>query len=210
MLYRQFLSFGIVFDEVFIWPIIVGLLTILIKVWRCYVVWSTADIRTNILRLISVAPTALLVASLGEYPMHLLSFLDKRIAVFGIIFGIKISITSTGFFDGSTYNFALTFFTTSLGLNVLLTLLIGGRIWAHVLFVLHSSRSSERRIEKNVGDMNVSLLANVKMIFVESAVLYVIPGTLLVGTYAARSPISQIWFAATPATQVSISFHSNS
>lgn len=81
----------------------------------------------------------------------------------------------------------------SLSLNIILTLLIVGRIWHHersikVLFGRDHSHSRPYQL--------------LRTMFIESAALLSIFSILLLVTFALGNPINQIWLGTTPAIQV--------
>lgn len=80
----------------------------------------------------------------------------------------------------------------SLSLNILLTLMIVGRIWAY-------QREGKATFGRDFGARYTSI----STMFIESAAMYSIVSILFLGTYATGEPTNQIWFGISPSIQVS-------
>ena len=109
------------------------------------------------------------------------------------IISIDISADPTaGFFSSAEGNLNLSSYTISLGMNVILTAMIVGQIFA--------TRSKGRQMfGESYGDHYSSLSA----MFVESAALYSLMSIPLLISYGLMHPISQIFLSLNPAAQVS-------
>lgn len=83
------------------------------------------------------------------------------------------------------------FLVVSFTLNILLTLLIAGRMWYH--------RYEARR---NFGSSYGHQYSAISTIFIESAALYGINCVLVLATFIPMHPIHQIWMAIVPSVQV--------
>jgi len=144
--------------------------------WRCQVIWQ---------------------ASLGRkvYFVLLLPFL-MWLASFalGVVFVI-VTAAPAGLYSKLGNSFAVPFFTMSLTLNILLTLLIVTRMWFH-------QRQGRSVFGHNYGQHYTSI----STMFVESAALYCINAILLLGTFIPGHPINQIWVGIAPSVQLISSY----
>lgn len=156
------------------------------------IVWSVSTGGLMLLMVMTL-PIMLLLASTGtsmrlSFSQNLL--MVTRPAAIGIVYSIEVASPS-GLYGEATVTFLLPYFALSLTLNVLLTIMIGGRIWLH-----------RGTIKNNAHKEEVERYTNITSIFVESAALYAVSNILLLGTFASGNPISQIWLAVTPSIQV--------
>ena len=108
----------------------------------------------------------------------------------GILFDVA-SATPLGNLEASVEQIGLAYFTLSLSLNLILTLMIVYRIWSH------------KRTMRDMSDRD-SAYTSITTMFVESAVLYTIALIPLLTTFALGSGYSQIFLAVAPSVQVSI------
>ena len=111
-----------------------------------------------------------------------------------VVFAIQTA-SPNGFFAQSTTNWALPYFGISLSLNILLTLLIVGRMWYYT-----------REGQAVFGHAYGKHYTIISSMFIESAALYAICSILLLATYAIQHPINQIWFGLSPSVQVRKTF----
>ena len=77
-------------------------------------------------------------------------------------------------------------------MNILLTFLIILRMFSH-----------QREIRKAFGPTYGQHYTDISSMFIESASLYCIVTTLLLGTFVSGHPTSEIWFSIAPSVQVS-------
>ncbi|KAE9388827.1 hypothetical protein BT96DRAFT_421003 [Gymnopus androsaceus JB14] len=83
-----------------------------ILLWRCRIIWGAPYSRSS--NLVMAFPTIMLLASI----------------VMGVMFGIQ-TCSPDGLYGKVTDEFGVPYFTISLSLNIILTLLIVGKIWHH-------------------------------------------------------------------------------
>ncbi|KAJ7640764.1 hypothetical protein DFH06DRAFT_1215164 [Mycena polygramma] len=142
--------------------------------WRCYVIWNAQS--GGLARYVMAFPALLYLGSLAM----------------GIMFGIETT-SPNGLFGSITASFGIPYFTISLSLNIILTLLIVGRIWYHQrsMKALFGNDHSHQRPYQLLLTM-----------FVESAALFSIISILLLVTFALGNPINQIWLGLSPAVQL--------
>jgi len=88
------------------------------------------------------------------------------------------------FFDTVTESFTLLWFTLSITLNLLLTLLIAGKLIA--------ARNSLRSV---LGKVHAKLYTSITSIFVESATLYSMSSIVVIGSYSVNSPFQNVALA---------------
>ena len=95
--------------------------------------------------------------------------------------------------QGTTTAWAgLPYFTISLSLNILLTLMISVRLITHA-----------RSIRTAVGIAGIGRLCNaIVTMLIESCVIYAVSSLLVIGPWAADSPITNVFLAILPETQV--------
>ncbi|KAJ6584721.1 hypothetical protein B0H19DRAFT_1015368 [Mycena capillaripes] len=138
-------------------------------IWRCRAIWNV-----RFRELVMLFPYIMWVGSLGM----------------GIMFGIQTA--RAGLFTTVTASFAVPYFTISLSLNIILTLLIVGKIAYH-------QRSMTAIL--GPGHRSSGLYAMVTSMFIESAALYAIDSILLLVTFGLGHPINQIWLGLSPSIQ---------
>jgi hypothetical protein len=114
----------------------------------------------------------------------------------GIAFAIETA-SPQGLFGSTTASFAIPYFAITLSLNVLLTVMIAGRIWYY-----------QKSVEAAVGSDYAVHYTTVTTMFVESAAIYTVVSLLLVVTFSVGNPINQIWLGIAPSVQVTeCTFH---
>lgn len=140
--------------------------------WRCRVIWTAAfNVTANFVMII---PMLMLFGSFAV----------------AVVFAIETA-SPEGLFSQTTTNFALPYFAISLSLNIILTLLIVGRMWFY-----------QREGRAVFGQSYGKHYASISAMFIESAALYAICSILLLATYAIQHPINQIWFGLSPSVQM--------
>ena len=105
-----------------------------------------------------------------------------------------VTAAPAGLYSKLGNSFAVPFFTMSLTLNILLTLLIVARMWFH-------QRQGRKLFGTNYGQHYTSI----SNMFVESAALYCINSILLLATFIPGNAVNQIWVGLAPSVQVSLS-----
>ncbi|KAI0749659.1 hypothetical protein C8Q80DRAFT_1101643 [Daedaleopsis nitida] len=125
--------------------------------WRCYVVWNTVWILVFPL-LVFMASTALSILTL-----------------------FQASRPDASLWTNTTIQISLPYFSISIALNVLLTLLLVGRL-------LYMSEQAKRTIGRDHAATYTSIVA----MLVESAVPYAVAGLLFIITYARNSNVQNI------------------
>lgn len=113
----------------------------------------------------------------------------------GIITLYLASQPGSSLWSGITVNFGLPYFTISVGLNVILTLMISARL------ILHS-----RNIRGAMGSTTgaSSLYRAIVTMLIESSALYAVTSLLFIGPYAANNYASDIFLPILAEVQVSI------
>ncbi|KAK7691637.1 hypothetical protein QCA50_005036 [Cerrena zonata] len=141
--------------------------------WRCRVVWFACIGPKSTFFLI--LPFFMLLASVAL-----------------AIISIDISADPTaGFFSSTEGNLNLSSYTISLGMNIVLTAMIVGQMFA--------TRNKGRRM---FGEAYGGHYSSLSSMFVESAALYSLMSIPLLISYGLMHPISQIFLALNPAAQV--------
>ncbi|CAL1714268.1 unnamed protein product [Somion occarium] len=143
-----------------------------ILLWRCQVIWTGTLGRK--VRIIMIFPGLIQLASIAT----------------GIVFAID-SASPAGYFSKTTASIALSYFTISLSLNIILTLMIAGRLTAY-----------RRQGQEVLGQTYGKHYTSIATMFIESAALHSLCSFLLLITYALNHPINQIWLGLYPATQM--------
>jgi hypothetical protein len=108
----------------------------------------------------------------------------------GILFDI-VSAQPTGFFSAIAMKIALAYFSLTLTLNLLLTLMICLRIWGY-----------QRLIRESLGADYGKQYTSITTMFIESAALYTAVSIAVLATFATGSTLSQIFLGIAPCCQV--------
>ena len=111
----------------------------------------------------------------------------------GIITLYLSSQPGSSLWHGITVNFGLPYFTISVGLNVILTLMISGRLLLH-------SRNIRGAMGSTTG-VN-SLYRAIVTMLIESSALYAVTSLLFIGPYAASNYASDIFLPILAEVQV--------
>lgn len=110
--------------------------------------------------------------------------------VWGIIFNIE-SFTPSGPFTSLVAHIGFIYFVISLSLNIILTIMIAGRIFIY-------QRQYRDVLGREHGSQYTSLMA----ILIESSAMYTVVSLLVLITYAVlNNPINQVWLGIAPAVQ---------
>ncbi|KAF8507405.1 hypothetical protein JB92DRAFT_2735378 [Gautieria morchelliformis] len=143
----------------------------IINVWRCVVIYSGSDVPIWI---VCAIPFLLYVGSV----------------VLGICFLKQVGATSQSPWSATGINFTIPYYSMSLALNILVTILIVVRL---LLF--------RRRINKLLGKSHGAHYASLAAMIVESAAMYSSFALLFLVPFALHSPISQIFIQSLPPVQ---------
>ncbi|KAJ7642904.1 hypothetical protein B0H17DRAFT_959946 [Mycena rosella] len=145
----------------------------LLVLWRCWVIWSAAGSR--IIAWAAIAfPSVLL---LGSFAM-------------GTLWTLQSSQPTLSMYSKLPMAYGTSYYAISLGANILLTLLITGRLVAYRRTLLETLPPDLARHYISLGT-----------VIVESAALYSIFSILFLVTYAVNNPTNQIWLAVASAAQ---------
>ncbi|KAF8351032.1 hypothetical protein F5887DRAFT_935603, partial [Amanita rubescens] len=160
-------------DIIFYWSFFaLTFMSDLLVLWRCWVIWNTVG-KSIAYAVISI-PAAMIVASFG----------------FGVMWAYQSSRPDRNLYSQFSRYIGTIYYGTSLGVNVLLTILI---IWRLALY---------RRAILNIlpADCTKDYLS-VATIVVESLLLYSIFALPFIVTYALDNPMNQVFMFMTSACQ---------
>lgn len=113
----------------------------------------------------------------------------------GVITLYHASQPNSSLWRGITVNFGLPYFTISVGLNVILTLMISVRLLLH---------SRNIRSAMGSGSGTSSLYRTIATMLIESSALYAITSLLFIGPYAANNYASDIFLPILAEVQVGV------
>ena len=138
-----------------------------------------------------IFPGLILLASIGSSrPWHChVTYSEIHVAM-GIAFDIETA-SPNGLFGSTTASFAIPYFAISLSLNIILTVMIAGRIWYY-----------QRSVATAIGGEFAIHYTSITTMFVESAAIYSVTSLLLLITFTMGNPINQIWLGIAPSVQV--------
>ncbi|KAJ7496731.1 hypothetical protein FB451DRAFT_201973 [Mycena latifolia] len=145
----------------------------LLVLWRCWVIWSAAGSRTIAWAAITF-PSIVLLASF----------------VMGTLWTLQSSQPTLSMYSKLPMAYGTAYYAISLGANILLTLLITGRLVAYRRTLLESLPPDLARHYISLGT-----------VIVESAALYSVFSVLFLVTYAIGNPTNQIWLGVASAAQ---------
>ncbi|KAG7094109.1 hypothetical protein E1B28_007724 [Marasmius oreades] len=134
-----------------------------INVWRCYVIYKGGRVPPWVVLLI---PILLYFASIA----------------FGILFLKQVGTVSQSPWDTSGINFTIPYYTMSLALNILVTLLIVLRLLIY-----------RHRITRAMGPMHGSHYTSLVAMVVESAAIYSTFALCFLVPFAVNSPVAQLF-----------------
>jgi len=141
--------------------------------WRCWIIWSASRRRTAIIG--TAFPALLLVASFA----------------IGTIWVLQSSQPGLSFYSKIPLAFGTAYYSLSIGMNVILTILITSKL------LLYRRRFKNASGASNPNKFYTSLMT----IFVESAALYSTFAICFLITYAINNPLNQIFLGFTTAGQ---------
>jgi len=140
--------------------------------WRCWIIWSASGIQSA---WIGIAfPAVLLLASF----------------VMGIFWVLQSSSPGLSLYSHLPLAFGTSYYALSIGMNVVITFLIIGRLLAYRKRIISSGATEQ-------GVYYTSLVS----IIIESASLYSVFAILFLSTYGANNPINQIFLGFTSIAQ---------
>ncbi|KAJ6590060.1 hypothetical protein DFH09DRAFT_1140782 [Mycena vulgaris] len=150
----------------------------LLVLWRCWVIWCASGKRSVAWAVIAF-PSVILLGSF----------------VMGTLWTLQSSQPHLSMYSKLPMAYGTAYYTLSLGANVLLTLLIIGRIAAY-----------RRRLLAHFPRELATHYISLGTVVVESAALYSVFALLFLVTYALDNPTTQIWLGVTSASQVRLRF----
>jgi len=142
--------------------------------WRCWIIWSASRRRTAVLGV--MFPALLLLSSFA----------------IGTIWVLQSSQPGLSFYSKIPMAFGTAYYSISIGMNVILTLLITGKLLVYRRRFKNASGAAH-----NPANFYTSLLT----IFVESAALYSTFAICFLVSYAISNPLNQIFLGFTTAAQ---------
>ncbi|KAJ6590044.1 hypothetical protein DFH09DRAFT_1027270 [Mycena vulgaris] len=145
----------------------------LLVLWRCWVIWSASG-RRSIAWAVIAFPSVVLLGSF----------------VMGTLWTLQSSQPHLSMYSKLPMAYGTAYYAISLGANILLTLLIIGRLVAYRRTLLES-------LPPDLATHYISL----GTVIVESAALYSVFSLLFLVTYAINNPTNQIWLAVASASQ---------
>ncbi|KIL60275.1 hypothetical protein M378DRAFT_14252 [Amanita muscaria Koide BX008] len=144
----------------------------LLMIWRCWVIWTSSS---RALAFVVVAfPSLTLLASIAT----------------GIVWIQQSALPGPALFNKMALAFGTSYYVTSLGVNIAVTILITLRLALHRRVLLES-------LPPDHATHYLSIVA----IVVESAALYSVIALTFIISYALNSPINQIFLGILPASQ---------
>jgi hypothetical protein len=163
------------------------------KVWRCVVIYTGSDVPIWI---VCAVPVLLYLGSVGEHTppalvLRVLTILSHQ--VMGICFLKQVGATSQSPWSASGVNFTIPYFSMSLALNILVTILIVIRL---LLF--------RRRVNKLLGKSHGAQYASLAAMIVESAAMYSSFALLFLIPFALNSTVSQLFIQSLSPVQVCV------
>ncbi|KAJ7747327.1 hypothetical protein B0H16DRAFT_1320684 [Mycena metata] len=150
----------------------------LINIWRCYVVYRTS-------------------VTLGRAVIALPLLLSLATLAIGILWLKQVGVTSASPWETSGINFTTPYFAMSLALNILITLMIAGRL---MMYRWRINRAMP--VGSNHGSQYTSLAA----IIVESAAIYSLFSLLFLVPFVIGNSLSQLFLQALSPVQVTVTF----
>ncbi|KAF7376506.1 hypothetical protein MSAN_00066600 [Mycena sanguinolenta] len=139
----------------------------LLVLWRCWVIWAASG-KHNLAWAAITFPIILLAASF----------------VMGTLWTLESSHPDLSMYSALPQAYGTAYYALSLGSNIILTLLIIGRLITY-----------RRRLLENFPDEPASHYISLATVIIESAALYTIFAVLFLITYALNNPTNQVWLA---------------
>ncbi|KAF7370706.1 hypothetical protein MSAN_00703800 [Mycena sanguinolenta] len=145
----------------------------LLVLWRCWVIWAASGQRSLAWAVITF-PIILLAASFAM----------------GTLWTLESSHPNLSMYSALPQAYGTAYYALSLGSNIILTLLIIGRLVAYRRTLLES-------LPAELASHYISLAT----VIIESAALYTIFAVLFLITYALNDPTNQVWLAVASGCQ---------
>jgi hypothetical protein len=124
----------------------------------------------------------------GDHFLHLLTFYSTAL---GILFLKQVGTVSQSPWDSSGINFTIPYYTMSLALNIIVTIMIVFRL----LFYRH-------RITRVMGSTHGSQYTSLVAMIIESAAIYSSFSILFLVPFAVSNPLAQLFLQALSPVQV--------
>jgi len=162
--------------------------------WRCWVIWRASG--TRLLASLAIAfPVVVLLGSFGKILFIETFFLklmnNSNPQVTGTLWTLQSTQPGLSLYSKEPLAFGTSYYTISLTVNILVTILIIGRL----LFF-------RKRIIQVLPEEHAKQYISLATIIVESAALYSIFALVFLITYATGHPANQILLATETACQV--------
>ncbi|KAJ7503126.1 hypothetical protein B0H11DRAFT_1987899 [Mycena galericulata] len=145
----------------------------LLVLWRCWVIWSASG-RNAIAWAVIAFPALVLLGSF----------------VMGTLWTLESSQPNLSMYSAGPWAYGTSYYALSLGANIMLTLLIIGRLIAFRRTLLES-------LPADLANNYISLAT----VIIESAALYSIFSLLFLVTYAVNDPTNQVWLGVASSCQ---------
>ncbi|KAJ7198556.1 hypothetical protein GGX14DRAFT_401918 [Mycena pura] len=145
----------------------------ILVLWRCWVIWAASG-QTTLAWIVITFPGICLLASF----------------VLGTLWTLQSSQPNLSLYSKLPMAYGISYYAISLSTNIILTLLIIGRLAVH-----------RRTLLKNLPEDLAGHYISLATIIVESAALYSVFAALFLVTYAINNPTNQIWLGVTSACQ---------
>ncbi|KAJ7762034.1 hypothetical protein DFH07DRAFT_815045 [Mycena maculata] len=145
----------------------------LLVLWRCWVIWSASG-RQNLAWAAIAFPGLVILASF----------------VMGTLWTLESSQPNLSMYSAEPVSFGTAYYALSLGANIIITLLIIGRLVSYRRTLLES-------LPPDLAHHYISLAT----VIVESAALYSVFSLLFLITYAINNPTNQTWLGAASDSQ---------
>nr|GAT55997.1 predicted protein [Mycena chlorophos] len=167
----QTLAVNVMFDSMYF---LLTFLSDLIVLWRCYVIWSASGSRLVALA-VSLFPGMLIFSTFG----------------LGSAWTFYSTQPASSFYSELPRHVGTAYFAISLGSNIIMTILIAGRLVSYRRNVIQMA------LPEDMTQQYISLAT----ITIESAAIYSVFALISLITYAINDPTNQIWLAVASSFQ---------
>ncbi|KAJ8489310.1 hypothetical protein ONZ45_g13630 [Pleurotus djamor] len=144
----------------------------LLVLWRCWVIWLASG--TAIAYVVVAFPALVLVASF----------------IMGTLWTLQSSQPGLSFYSALPMAYGTSYFTISLGVNVIMTILISVRLFIY-----------RYKLRNTLGEEHLKNYVSLHIIIVESAALYSVFALLFLITYAINHPTNQVFLSFATVSQ---------
>ncbi|KAJ7725653.1 hypothetical protein DFH07DRAFT_251807 [Mycena maculata] len=145
----------------------------LLVLWRCWVIWSASG-RNSVAWAVIAFPALVILASFAM----------------GTLWTLESSQPDLSMYSAGPWAYGTAYYTLSLGANIVLTILIIGRLLLY-------RRTLLKELPAELATHYISLAT----LIIESAALYSIFSLLFLITYAVQDPSAQIWLGVASCCQ---------